>query len=139
MQYGNENTINNGVFMKFSEAMIQLQAGYKVTRQSWIGSMYFVLEDKSVKSYQPKLSAYTYDEDIMISDGWIVEGKEEEFKFYDIIPYLQAGLKAKMKEWKDSHIYYDNAKKFLVIHTMDVFPYVVDFTSFVAQDWVVLS
>jgi len=124
--------------MKFNKAMEALQNGSKVTRQGWVGSIYFTLDGKEVKSYQPRLQPYAYDEDVMISDGWKVEGIEGEFKFYDIIDYLQQGLKAKIRDWKDSFIYFDRSAKYLVIHSMESFPYVIDFESFTAQDWVEL-
>lgn len=125
--------------MKFNEAMQKLEQGSKVTRQPWFGSVYFMLEEKEVKSYQPKLAAYTYNEEIMISDGWKVVGEEGEFKFYDIIPYLQKGLKAYMKDWKESYIYLDPTIKGLAIHSMEVFPFTLDFNSFVSEDWVVVT
>ena len=124
--------------MKFSEAMEALKKGAKVTRSQWVGSIYFTMDGKDVKSYQPKLQPYVYDEDIMISNGWLVEGHEGEFNFYDIIDFLQQGVKAKRSDWKESYIYFDRTSKILVIHSMDVFPYSVDFESFVSQDWVML-
>ena len=124
--------------MKFNEAMEQLQQGNKVTRQPWAGSVYFLLDGNDVKSYQPKLQPYAYNEDIMISDNWIVEGIEGEHKFYDIINYLQQGFSASMKDWKESYVYFDESAKGLVIHSMDIFPFVPDFSSFVSQDWILL-
>lgn len=125
--------------MRFNEAMEKLQAGEKVTRSPWLGSIYFMLDGKDVKSYQPKLGAYIYNEDIMVSNGWEVQGVEGEHKFYDIILYLQQGAKARMKDWKESYIYLDNTMKGLAIHSMDIFPFTPDFESFTAQDWVTQS
>ncbi len=125
--------------MKFNEAMQLLEKGSKVTRQSWTGSIYFMMEDKDVKSYQPKLQPYAYNEDIMISDGWIVEDMKGEFKFYNIIQYLMQGSKARLKDWKESYIYLDSSTKSLVMHSMDIFPFVPDFAAFLAQDWVEIT
>lgn len=125
--------------MKFSEAMEALQKGSKVTRQQWLGSMYFLLDDKDVKSYQPKLVVYNYGEDIMVSDGWMIEGQEGEFKFYDIIDFLNKGKKAKLADWKDGYIKYDATSKYLVYHSMDIFPYQPDFEAFMANDWIIIQ
>jgi hypothetical protein len=125
--------------MKFNEAMESLQKGLKVTRQPWIGSIYFLMDGNDVKSYQPRLAPYNYNEDVMISDGWIVESMEGEYKFYDIIDYLQKGLRAYMKNWKESYIYLDKSSKALVIHSMEIFPFIPEFSSFIAQDWVVIE
>lgn len=125
--------------MKFNEAMEKLQSGVKVTRQPWAGSIYFLMDGSDVKSYQPKLGPYIYNEDIMVSGGWQVEGIEGEHRFYDIITYLQQGFKARINDWKESYIYFDNTIKGLAIHSMDIFPFVPDFDSFVAQDWVEIT
>lgn len=125
--------------MKFSEAMEALQKGSKVTRQEWLGSMYFMMIDTDVWSYQPKLSVYSYNEDIMVSDGWLVEGEEGSFKFYDIIDFLSKGKKAMLADWTEAYIKYDANQKYLVYHSMDTFPYQPDFAAFMAQDWIVIE
>ena len=125
--------------MKFSEAMELLQKGAKVTRQPWEHNVYFLMAGEEVKSFQPKLLPYHYDEDIMVSDGWLVEGRKDKFRFYDIIPMLQQGLKAKLESWIDMYIYLDKSTKSLVVHSMDVMPFIPDFESFVAQDWIELK
>jgi hypothetical protein len=122
--------------MKFCEAMAMLKQGSKVTRKPWADGVYFLLQGEDVKSFQPKLSAYHYNEDIMISEGWMVEGNEEEMSFCDIISFLQKGYKAKMKEWKECFIYFDHSINGLVVHSMEPFPYTPDFDSFIAEDWI---
>lgn len=125
--------------MKFCEAMDALKNGQKVTRTPWKDGVYFKMEDKDVKSYQPILKNYLYTEDIMVSDGWIVEGKDDEFKFCDIIPLLQQGLKAKLKDWKESFIFLDKPTKCLILKSMEAFPFIPDFESFTAEDWIILE
>ncbi len=125
--------------MKFCEAMDKLKGGAKVTRKPWQEGVYFLMDGNDVKSFQPKLAPYVYNEDIMISDGWLIDGHEEEFKFCDIIPYLQQGLKAKLKDWKETFIYLDKSQKSLVVHSMDIFPFTPCFNDFLAQDWVVIE
>lgn len=124
--------------MKFCEAMEKLKSGSKVTRHPWREGVYFLMEGNDVKSFQPKLSSYVYNEDIMVSDGWLVDDHEEEYKFCDIIGYLQQGSRARLKEWKETYIYFDTSMKLLAVHTMDAFPFIPDFESFVAQDWIEL-
>lgn len=124
--------------MKFSEAMEKLQAGNKVTREAWGQSVHFKMTGCEVKSYQPVIAPYIYDESIMVSDGWLVDDKPEEYKFYEIIPFLQLGSTAKLKDWTDIFIYLDPSSKILVVHTSDSFPFLPDFESFIAQDWIVL-
>ena len=125
--------------MKFNEAMEALKEGKKVTRQQWLGSMYFLLDDNDVKSYQPKLSVYNYNEDIMVSDGWEVEGEEGTFFFYDIIDFLNKGKKAKLSDWDNMYIHYDANAKYLTLYAMDVFPYQPDFAAFLATDWIIIE
>ncbi len=122
--------------MKFCEAMDKLKSGAKVTRDPWKQGVYFLMDGNDVKSFQPKLAPYIYNEDIMVSDGWLIDGKEGEFKFCDIIPYLQKGYKAKLKNWKAMFIYLDQSIKGLVVNSMDIFPFTPQFDDFLAQDWV---
>ncbi len=124
--------------MKFNEAMGSLQFGLKVTREPWKQDVYFKIESDEVKSYQRKLMSYIYTEDIMISDGWLVDEKEGEFKFSEIIEMLSEGHRAKLKDWKDSYIYLDFDTKSLVCRSMEAFPFVLQFTDFMAEDWIVI-
>ncbi len=128
--------------MKLKEAMIKMMDGNKVTRKPWIGSIYFIMnkETHKVESYKPHLVVFQFNEEIMISDGWKIDNSEDTYYFYDIIPFLQQGYKAWMKDWnEDSYIYYDESNKYLVILKMEYFSYMPDFESFTADDWVVLD
>lgn len=125
--------------MKFCEAMDLLKSGSKVTREPWVGVVYFLMVESDVKAYQPKLTHYAYNEDIMVSDGWIVEGQEESYKFSDIIPFLQKGLKAKLKDWDEMFIFLDRTTKLLAIQSVENFPFTPDFESFIAEDWIELK
>ncbi|HHF7341028.1 TPA: hypothetical protein ACPSKZ_000705 [Legionella anisa] len=125
--------------MKFSDAMEQLKLGYKVTRESWKDGIYFLMQDNDVKSFHPILKPYIYNEDIMVSYGWRVDNSEQEMKFVDIIPLLQAGGCAKMREWKDSYIYFDRQEGRLILRAMEQFQFMPEFEAFVAEDWVVIE
>lgn len=125
--------------MKFNEAMEALQNGNKVTRQSWVGAIYFKMDGNDVKTYQPRAANYIYNEDIMVSEGWIVDGVEGEHKFYDIIPYLQKGKKAWLKDWVDMSIHYDQPTQAIVLNSMEIYAFIPAFDAFIAQDWIVLS
>lgn len=122
--------------MNFCEAMIKLESGSKVTRNNWRDGLYFQKNKDHVQSYQPNIEPYLYTENIMISDGWKIQGDENEYKFCEIIPFLQKGAKAKMKNWNEAYIFYDSETKGLVINKMVVFPYFPNFDDFLAQDWV---
>lgn len=124
--------------MEFCEAMGKLKDGAKVTREPWKDVVYFSLDGNDVKSFQPKLLPYNYNEDIMVSDGWVIEGREGKHKFCDIIPFLLHGGKAKLSEWMEAYIFLDRATKSLVCHSIDAFPFIPDFESFVADDWIEL-
>lgn len=128
--------------MKFCEAMDALKSGSKVTREPWKDGVYFKLEGFDVKSYQPQIMPYGYNEDIMISDGWLImDGKTESSEsvpFCEIIPSLLDGKKARLTEWTDMFIYYDYSAKTIIVSLMDVFPFTPDFSSFVAEDWITI-
>ncbi len=125
--------------MKFCEAMEKLKTGSKVSRHPWKDGVYFSIVNNQVKSFQPKLAPFIYNEEIMVSTGWFIDDQEKEYSFCDIIMPLIQGAKARFKEWNTDFIYLDKATKALVIHSMDEFPFIPDFESFVAQDWTVLE
>lgn len=126
--------------MKFNEAMKAMVSGSKVTRKSWLGNIYFILDGFKVKSFQPSKTVFNYDENIMLSDGWLIEGIEGSFHFYDIIDHLKQGNKARLQDWSnESYIIYDSSEKYIIYSTMSEFPHTPDFDSFNAQDWMVLS
>lgn len=127
--------------MKFNEAMDALQQGLKVTRQSWVGAIYFKMDGTDVKTYQPRAAIYAYNEDIMISEGWTVDGEEGVFKFSEIIAPLQKGKKAWLGDWpeKEMYIHYDQASQAIVLNSMEVYAFIPAFDAFIAQDWVSIS
>lgn len=130
--------------MNFTEAMKALKNGEKVTRKQWVGSVYFKCMNplaevypNIIHAYQPKLDIYQYNETIMLSSGWQVEGEDGDFNFCDIIDYLKSGKKAKLQDWnQDSYIKYDNASDALVYFTMEMLPFTPNFEDFTATDWV---
>lgn len=124
--------------MKFCEAMDVLKNGGKVTRQVWKGSLYFMMQGEDVITYQPRLLEYQYDEDIMISDGWLVDDQRNpnQMTFCEVIPYLEDGYRAWISDWKDSFIYLDKTTGKLVLHMMESFPFIPAFESFTASDWI---
>lgn len=124
--------------MKFSEAMEAMLKGSKVTRQGWVGSIYFVYENGNVQSYQPRIAPYQYDEDIMVSEGWKIKGEEDSYKFHEIIDPLMKGKSAYKEEWKDNYIYYDETFCSIGLFSMDNMKYTPTFESFTATDWVIL-
>lgn len=123
--------------MKFCEAMEMLIIGSKITRALWKNELYFSMDDNKVKTYQNTLKHYQYNEDIMVSDSWLVQGKEEEYKFYEIIPFLQQGKKAKIKDWKDSYIHIDPMENVLILNLVEEIPYMPHVSDFIAEDWIV--
>ena len=131
--------------MKFDDAVKEMVNGAKITRKPWYGQIYFKFETvdgkEGIHTYQPKLAHYTYNEDIMASDGWIVEGVEDkEWMFYDIIQFLQSGKKARLNTWnKECYIQYDPASQGLIYFSMEILPYTPGFDSFVAQDWMIVN
>ena len=122
--------------MKFSEAMDRLKDGAKITRSAWKSDLYFKIEEGKIKSFQAALRAYTYDDDIMLSDGWMVEGDENTYKFYDIVHFLKNGKKAHLKTWNNMHIYFDRQHNSLIFHSMETTSFIPDFSSFLAEDWI---
>jgi len=89
--------------MRFSQGMDALNAGKKVTREDWIKTRYFLKEGDNIYCYQKSLKHYIYNENIMLSDGWLIAYENgnfnnmKEYHFCEIIPLLVAGAIAKKK------------------------------------------
>jgi hypothetical protein len=126
--------------MKFSEIMDLLKSGSRVTREKWKDGVCFIYNAPDVISLQPRVTHFQYNESIMISEGWTIDTDySKEYKFSEIIPFLMKGSIAKLKEWKkDNYIYLDKPTKMLVFHSMETFPFIPDFESFIAEDWIEL-
>lgn len=122
--------------MKFNEAMKLLEKGSKIARQSWKNGIYWMLENKAIISHEPRVQFYQYNENTLLADGWIVEDSIEEQKFYDIISDLKSGKKARMKDWKESYIYFDHTIKNIALHTIERSHPVIDFSLLIAEDWI---
>lgn len=131
--------------MKFDEAIKKMLEGEKITRKLWLGQIYFKYDEidgkTSINAYQPTLTNFLYNESIMTSDGWIVEGVENhEWFFYDIVQFLRDGKKARLKHWNnESFIQFDPPSKCLIYRCMEVIPYAPDFASFVSEDWMIVA
>lgn len=122
--------------MKFCEAVDLLKSGSRISRQIWKDEIYFMKIGNEVESFQPRITPYQFNEDIMISEGWIVSGNMNEFTFCEIIPFLQHGAQAKLKDWREMFIYLEPMSNMLVLHSMEIHPFVPDFESFIANDWI---
>ncbi|HHT9109568.1 MAG TPA: hypothetical protein ACFYDZ_00245 [Candidatus Brocadiaceae bacterium] len=122
--------------MNFNEAVLRLKAGEKITREPWANELYFQMKEGRVVCYQPMLDHYPYTDDIMVSEGWIVEDKMDfPMPFSEIIPMLLEGKKARMFDWEFSYIYLDKETRGLLLHRMTELPFAPSFNDFTAEDW----
>lgn len=133
--------------MNFSEAMQRLQEGCKVCRSNAAAPLFFKLVNNQVKCFQDSVVFYNYDESIFLSKGWEIiglefEGCKVEYAFYELMPHLQKGAKAKLKDsadWVDSYIYVDKESKTIVLKTILEHQFIPDLESLMAQDWIVIG
>ncbi len=124
--------------MTFDEAMGVLKKGIKVTREGWKNSYHLSLEDDHVISYAPCVKYYIYDEDILISNGWLLGNDKKEYNFSQIIPHLRNGVRAKLKDWNDSYIYYSSQERDVMLYTIEQTKFIPNFKDFLADDWITL-
>lgn len=125
--------------MNFRDAINELKIGKKIARKSWSEDLYFSIENGTVMTHQPRIYPYLYDDSIMISTDWLIDGMKGEYSFCEIIPFLITGSKARLKESTENYIYYDQTDKMLIIRMMEVFPHRPEFDDFLANDWVVIE
>ena len=125
--------------MNFPEAMQKLQEGAKISRAIWNAPRYLKLVEGQVKCFEGQSQYYVYDESIFLSEGWKILGKEEEMCFYDLIPHLKAGAKARLSNWKDSYIFIDNQSKYIVLKNIVERNFPEDLESLLAEDWIIIT
>lgn len=121
--------------MDFKSAVEAMKNGKKVTRQQWAGSIYFIVKNNHVYSFQPVTEAFRYTEDIMLSEGWLTNGEDTVLSFVDLIPYLMKGFKAWRKDWVQKYIIYSSNDRMLVQKGMQEISYNPSFDAFLANDW----
>ena len=121
------------------DAVEKLKLGSKVTRECWKDELYFSMYEGRIKSFRCMLNAFQYDEEIMISEDWNIDDDPKKYHFYEIIPFLQNGSKARLLDWKNQYIYYDKNEKILIISSMNTIDFSPDFQSFTANDWIEIS
>jgi hypothetical protein len=51
---------------------------------------------------------------------------------------LQQGFKARLSSWNDAYIFLQKQTNTLAFYTMEVFPFIPNFESFVENDWIEL-
>ena len=126
--------------MKFSEAIEQAKLGKSITRSNWKGDVHFKLENKDLKCYRSMVRPYVYNEQIMLSEGWLVSEVEGNHQFYEIIDLLKNGKKAYLPEWKEhTYITLDNVSGSLLISCIEEFPFIIEFKDMSLNDWVVID
>lgn len=124
--------------MNFQDAMSALKAGSKVTRSVYHGELYFKVDGDAVRCFQPSLSHFHYDADIMLSTGWEIDNNGESYSFPEVISFLQAGSSARLKAWEDSYIYLDVVEQIIVLSAMNAFPFKPSLADFIAPDWMIM-
>lgn len=130
--------------MLFIEAMDEMKKGKKVTRHEWRDKMWFAIEVGSdmPKCFRPKLQAYQYDESIMLSYGWRVDGEDKTYYFPEIITPLIQGKKIHNDNWlksEDYYLYLDKPQNQLVIRSVESFHHTPNFMDFIANDWRIIE
>lgn len=125
--------------MNFKEAMEALKSGSKVTRKSWIGSVYFEMKENEIKGFNKVTEYFQYDESIMISDKWKIEGIEGNFYFYEIIDFLSEGKNAYLETWDQMFISYERSSQNIILHSMKKLNYQPSFESFTSTDWIIIN
>lgn len=130
---------SGGLTMNFKTAMEALESGKKVTRKAW-KDIYYLIDGKEIKCYQPSLSPYSYNEEIMLSKEWLLNDGLTHYAFYEIIDFLRQGHTARMSDWSEGcYIYFDKELKVLVSSTIQPISFTPDFASFIAEDWMILE
>lgn len=122
--------------MKFSEAVIMLESGNKITREKYKEECYFFKDDNFVNSYVKRFEIFVLNNEIIISDDWRINtcAPETSYKFYEIIDNLAKGYRAWKGHWENDYIYFDGQS--LIKCHYEVLSTTICTEDLFAKDWI---
>lgn len=126
--------------MEFSEALTELRNGKKIRRSTWNNELsYITIENGEVRGYTKATSSFGWDNNIILSDDWIVEDEEGFKSFPEAINALKQGKKVRLSNWKDQHIELDTQTNQIVLKHFIYGGYSPSFECYTANDWEILD
>ncbi len=123
----------------FVEAALALEAGKKITRQDWVGSIYFKIFNNAVYAFQQRVIRFDYNESIMVSNDWYIPGHEKTYHFYEIVDHLKKGEPVYLSKDSEKYIFVDQSGEDLLQYIEEPLTYPPRFYDFIANDWVILD
>lgn len=123
--------------MKFCEAVEKLAKGSKITRQEWLGELFYSYDGVNVKSWQPQTEYYLYDANIMLSANWVdCDDASTAMTFCKMLQCLRDGKRVRMTDWDSSYLTLDLATGRMLLHSLHEAPFIPTVDDFSAGDWV---
>lgn len=129
--------------MDFGTALEELKKENKIKRGSWRENIFLAFsKDKTVNSYIEALNSYSWDNDIILSEQWMIDSGKgygtDLYPFTDAIKALAEGHSVKLSHWNDQHLYLDRQSQDVILKHFVECRYSPTFEDFISEDWIVL-
>lgn len=126
--------------MNFDEALEELKKGNRVYRKVWVPEFthpFFLEMDElgEIKAFQELCREYTYDNTILMSEGWKVLEDDIEVTFIESISYLRQGKTTRFKEWKTQFLRVDQQTNMLLVWDNEESKFSPSYKCLIANDW----
>lgn len=128
--------------MKFSEALIELREGQKITRSDWLrNDIFFQTSGKKdghkINCFYVASTLFRYDNDILLSDDWKIEGQKGLHTFDKAVDALEQMKKISLSSWDEKYVEKDPNSREIIVKYVDICNFTPCFKDFIAEDWMI--
>ena len=125
--------------MDFIDAVHELHKGRKIRRKSWDKSVYLqVLSNSFVQCYRSEAVPFLYDNDIILSYGWLILGDPEakEYFFPEAVEILMNRGKVALNSWPpETYLEVTPNSREIFMRRECEFAFTPTFECFMSKDW----
>lgn len=124
--------------MNFEKAFKDLKAGKRIRRKEWEPLQFMVMEDKKIVTYRGEYSNFYGDVNLMLDEGWYVDGEDKDLNFVEVVEALKIKQKVRNRKWNpDCFIFIDKDK--IAICKPVAYEFMPTYQCFCASDWEILK
>ncbi len=129
--------------MDFSEALSALLEGHKVNRSGFAKDIKYIAfnnDEKELRYYWISAKSYPIDGELLSSKDWVLQGKEAEHSFAEMLKGLQEGRMASRLSWDDDKwLEYDATGREIVLRKYENLPMQLMWEDCAKQDWYIVD
>lgn len=129
--------------MDFSEALPALLEGKKVNRSGFASDIQYLAfnsEEKELRYYWISAKSFPIDGELLATKDWILQGKEGEHGFAEMLKGLQEGRRAESSSWDANQwLEYDSSGREVILRKVENLPMHLIWEDCAKQDWYIVD